>query len=349
MLKHARAAAGMAAALLIGLAGGTLVGPAVAAAPGDPCNAKYPATTSNGAKIDNLKAYQECRLDRLEAKLDALAPSPSATPSPTATSSTPSASATPTPTPTPTPSPTPTPTPPPTDSSCVKPTAANTGATGTRTASSVTALNTNGQVLEDVNVTSLTINAANVTVRNVQVNGRILVNRSADNATIERVTAKHIGFSSSLGTKVLNSRITNSTEDGWHITGDSGRRVEGVVLRGNLVDAPVPPSGAHYDGLQVRGANNLLVECNTINLGPYQDTFTAAVFLENANGGNTGVKVLNNWLDGGGYIIYPGGGEFSRNVFGSQARWGICYGGAQTGSGNTRADGTPVNLSAECG
>jgi hypothetical protein len=248
----------------------------------------------------------------------------------------------------------PTPTPsPPKAGACVKPTATSTGATGTRQASSVTVLNTNGQVLQNVNVSQLTINADNVTVRNVNVNGRILVNDSAYNSLIDRVTAKHIGLSSPVGTRVLNSRVTRSTEDGFHITGDAGRPVENTTLRGNLVDSPVAVDPAHYDGLQVRGVKGLLVECNTINLGPWQSTFTAALFLENANGGNTGVRVLNNWLDGGGFIIYAdgGGADFSRNVFGAQGRWGICYGDKAsrvTGSGNTNGTGAAVNLTTEC-
>lgn len=78
------------------------------AAAGDPCNAKYPAgSLSASQKLDNLKAYTECREDRqdaalarIEAKLNS---SPTSTPSPSVT---PSPSASPTPTKTPTPSPT---------------------------------------------------------------------------------------------------------------------------------------------------------------------------------------------------------------------------------------------------
>jgi hypothetical protein len=77
------------------------------AATGDPCNAKYTANS-----IAALHAYDECRFDRLEAKVDALKQvGPTATPSPTATSPKPTPSVTPTsasPTPTVTPSSTPT-------------------------------------------------------------------------------------------------------------------------------------------------------------------------------------------------------------------------------------------------
>ena len=85
-------------------------------------------------------------------------------------------------------------------------------------------------------------------------------------------------------------------------------------------------------------------------------TYTAALYLEPANGNNANVRVRNNWLLGGGYIVHIGtpiSADFTGNRFGGQYRWGICYPNSPanvTASGNTKDDAasTPIDLLAEC-
>lgn len=224
----------------------------------------------------------------------------------------------------------------------MRPTAATTGAYGTRSNSSVTSLG-NGQTLTDANVSTLTISGSDVTVRNVSVAGRILV--TGDRVVLDRVTSKHIGVSSAQDLTVLANRVTGSTEDGLHITSDGGRWIRNVAVKDSLIDNPNPPGGAHYDGMQVRGVNGLTVECTVFDLGPYQDTYTAAVYLEPANGNNANVQIRNNWLLGGGYIVQVGSpisASFVGNELGGSYRWGACYDSGLT-SANFSESGNTLN------
>jgi hypothetical protein len=110
-----------------------------AAAPADACDSVY-----NENSVAALKAYNDCRFDRIEAQLDTVRAAGVTTPSPTATAS---RTATPTPTPTATRTPTPTPTPTatvtatrtPTTTATVTPTAtaATTGAATTSAATRI--------------------------------------------------------------------------------------------------------------------------------------------------------------------------------------------------------------------
>lgn len=319
------------------LLGGLLIGGVAFSAPNDPPATYVPPCTAN---TDSCRQQRIVALEKhyREHAHPAASPSASPTPSPSPDPSPSTSSAEPSGSP----------------SGCVKPTAANTGASGTRTNSSASTLNTNGQVLENVNVPGdLIVNADNVTIRNVQTGGGILVNVSAVGTIIDRVTTEDIGLSSPDQVTIQNTRITAGDEhDALHVTGDSGRRVSNVVITNSLIDDPRPQGDAHYDGLQIRGVNGLLVQCNTFDLGPWQEQYTAAIYSEPANGGNTGVRVLDNWINGGGFAIYAeSGNEFSRNRFGTDQRWGICYGNGVTpsGTGNVRdADNSPIDLVAEC-
>ena len=117
-------------------------------------------------------------------------PGPSITPQPIETS----------PSPTPTteePSPTPIPTassnPPPSTSGCTKPSTASTGASGSRVRTLTTVLNS-GQTLENADVSTLEIRGSDVTVRNVKVDGYIMV--IGDDVMIDRVTTQGVTISS---------------------------------------------------------------------------------------------------------------------------------------------------------
>jgi Right handed beta helix region len=210
-----------------------------------------------------------------------------------------------------------------------------------------------GQNLENADVSRLEIRGSGVTVRNVKVDGSIVV--YGDNVMIDRVTMQHVGISSASNVTVQHADIGYGSQ-GIHLTSDRGSMARDVVLRNNYVHHPQPNEGDHYDGIQVRGVDGLLIECSVFDLGAYQDTYTAAVYLENANGNNADVRVLNNWLLGGGYIVHMSSdtvsAQFTGNRFGGQARWGICYPSNPanlTASGNTAyADGDPVDLKAEC-
>jgi hypothetical protein len=315
------------------LAGGTVM--AVADAPAEACDSSYTVPMDSTQK---MKQYDDCRFDRLEKKLDAMTSAPpTASPSPSATR-TPTPTVTPSPTVTATPTPTPTPAP----VCAYKPAVGNTGASGTRASSSITEARTNGQVIENVNLPGdLVVTASDVAIRNVQVAGKILV--IGDRVTVHRSTAKSLGVSSASVVRVQFSRFTNSQDDGLHVTSDRGKLIRDVVLHGNLIDNPQPPTDAHYDGLQVRGVDGLTVSCNSFDAGAIKEQYNAAVFLEPANGNNSNVSVRDNWLIGSAWsvmVFRPTSSEFVRNQVSGSVRWGSCHSDGLTAANYKQAGNT---------
>ncbi|HMM93440.1 right-handed parallel beta-helix repeat-containing protein [Phycicoccus sp.] len=290
-----------------------------------------------------------------------------ATPTPT---STPTRTATPTPAPTPSTRPTkasprpsrtspttrpttkpPSSTTPATGSigSCpVRPSASTTGAHGTRSSSSRTTLG-NGAVLKNANVSDLTITGSNVTVQNVAVSGGILVQGSK--VTIDHVTAQNVSISSASSVVVQYSNLGRGGEDAIHVTSDRGSQVRGVTLRYNYLHDPRPSSDAHYDGTQVRGVNGLTISCSVYDGGPYTSQLNAAIYLEDANGGNSNVTIDRNWLFGYGFPIFidpSTNTSVTRNRIGGDIHWDACYPNPKStfrSSGNVwDATGKPLNL-----
>jgi len=151
------------------------------------------------------------------------------------------------------------------------------------------------------------------------------------------------------------NNIHGSGDDLLHVTSDTGR-VRNVILSNNVVHDVRPRCGAHSDGIQVRGVDRLSLVNNVIDMGPWRqvcglDALNGAVFLEDANGGNTGVVLEGNFLNGGGYTLRVGPSasvRVVRNRFGRDERYGAVLVTAAPGSiveaaGNTRDDnGEPV-------
>ncbi len=241
------------------------------------------------------------------------------------------------------------PPPPVTSAACgARPSASNTGAHGTRRSSGTTVLG-NGAVLENANVSDLTIEGDNVKVRNVAVSGGILV--TGDGVTIDHVTTKGIGISSASNVTVQYANIGFGDDDAIHVTSDRGRLVKNVSLTHNYIHDPRVSSSAHYDGTQVRGASGVTISCSNYDPGAYQSTYNAAVYLEDANGGTSNVKVVNNWLNGFGFpvMIAASGTQLLDNKLGGDIHWENCYVGDGPGNaglvsrGNTR-NGASINL-----
>lgn len=230
-----------------------------------------------------------------------------------------------------------------------RPTKSNSGARGVLQQRGATTLVAGG-TLEDVRVPSLEISGSDVTVRNVQVDGRVLV--TGDRVRIRRVTAQGIGISSASDVSVKHSLIESSPDDAFHVTSDAGELVRNVTLDHNFVHRPVTPSENHYDGVQVRGADGMRISCSTFRAGRYHDNFNAAIFLENANGGTSDVRVDHNWLFGFAFsvMVDSPSSTFTDNKIGGDIQWGPCLllesaGDSFTSSGNTWADnGRKVSL-----
>jgi hypothetical protein len=204
----------------------------------------------------------------------------------------------------------------------MKPSAENTGAADHLKGSSTTVLN-NGEKLENVRVRDLEIRGKNVTLRNVEA-GSILI--TGNNAMLDHVSATGIAISSASGATVRYSNISKSDEDGIHITSDRGSMVKNVILSHNFIHNPKVPESAHYDGTQVRGVKGLLISCSTYEPGKYRSPYNAAIYLEDANGGNTKVSIENNWLYGFGFSVMIDSPKtrIIGNRIGGDIHWDTC-------------------------
>jgi hypothetical protein len=171
------------------------------------------------------------------------------------------------------------------------------------------------------------------------VAGSILI--TGDNAMIDHVTTDGVSISSASGTTVQYANIGYSKGDGVHVTSDRGKMIRGAVLRYNYIHDPRVPSGAHYDGTQVRGVDGLTIDCSVYDPGPFQETFNAAVYLENANGGDTNVRVTNNWLYGHAFAVMVDArtSSFTKNRIGGDIKWDVCYPGKGLNSSNFTSSG----------
>ncbi|QIM21709.1 hypothetical protein G7075_12190 [Phycicoccus sp. HDW14] len=175
-------------------------------------------------------------------------------------------------------------------------------------------------------MSDLTISGSNVTVQNVRVSGGILVQGS--NVTIDHVTAQNVSISSASHVTVRYSDLGGGTEDAIHVTSDRGSMVRDVELRSNYLHDPRPSSDAHYDGTQVRGVDGLTIACSVYDGGPYRSQLNAAIYLEDANGGNSNVTIERNWLLGYGFPIFidpSSNTTVTGNRLGGDIHWDTCY------------------------
>ncbi len=233
----------------------------------------------------------------------------------------------------------------------LRPDGTNTGATGTRTAYRGTVLD-NGVTLKDADAESLDIKGSGVTVSNVAVAGNILI--TGDHVTLDHVTTQGIAVSSGSDVTIRYTNIGFGTEDAIHLTSDRESQVTKVVLEYNYIHDPRVQPGSHYDGTQIRGADGVSISCSTYDPGPYQSTFNAAIYLENANGGVRNVSIQNNWLYGFGFSVMldATGTTITGNEIGGDIKWGDCYLNKDTpldsitASGNHDEAGKPIAVCA---
>lgn len=231
-----------------------------------------------------------------------------------------------------------------------RPSRSTSGARGTLRDRSVTQLGS-GKTLTNARVPSLEITGSGVTVKNVHVDGTVLI--VGDDVRLRRVTARGIFVSSASNVTVARSKVESSLDtDAFHVTSDRGALVRNVRLRYNFVGRPVSPSDNHFDGVQVRGVDGMEISCSTFRAGPFHENFNAAIFLENANGGTANVTVRDNWLFGFAFstMVDSPSSAFLDNEIGGDIKWGPCLmldsaGGGFESSGNTWAEtGKKVSL-----
>lgn len=263
----------------------------------------------------------------------------------------------PTPTPTPAPAPTPTPSPTPTPTS-QRPNAQNTGVPAGTTLRDWTGSAYDGRSNLVIDGYDLPIPAdgrfyhfagSDVVIRNCR--SRVSIQLSGARSRIENCNIQGgISVSGASDVVIRRNNIQGSTSDLIHVTSDTGR-IRNLTITDNFLHNPQPACGAHADGIQVRGVENLRIENNAIDMGAWrqvcgQDALNAALFFENANGGNLTIRIIGNYLNGAGYVLRlaPGRDQhITGNRFGRDERYGLILNNAAAGdivaaSGNVRDD-----------
>ncbi|GAB3836388.1 hypothetical protein GCM10029963_76980 [Micromonospora andamanensis] len=167
---------------------------------------------------------------------------------------------------------------------------------------------------------SYTFTGKNVTLRNCEITGGVTL-ALASGVTIDSCTIRGgVAISSSQKVTIRHTNIHDFGADGIHITSDrDGIRVADVTIANSYLHSPSPACDAHADGMQVRGVDRLTLLNNHINMGAWRqvcgkDALNAAVFLQDANGGNQSVTLRDNLLVGGGFTFYLGAGTRTKLI-----------------------------------
>ena len=189
-----------------------------------------------------------------------------------------------------------------------RPIASNTGSSGTLAADGRTSLATPGEIVQNRSFSgNLAIYADNVQLKNVNVTGNIVV-AEADNVLIDHVTARSIAISSSSNTTIQYAQVNAFEGDSFHITSDGSSYITNVTIKHSYISRPGfnPGSLSHWDGVQIRGASDVLIFCNNFDVGAWQDPYNVLIYLEPANGNNNRIIVDNNWLSGSNFAFMMG-------------------------------------------
>ncbi len=228
------------------------------------------------------------------------------------------------------------------------PDATNTGVpTGTTLAdngSATITVNTNGAIIENLNIVNgnIVVNANNVTIRNCRIttyayypienNGTNLVVEDCEITGTEDTVAAAISFS---GFTARRLNVSGSA-DGFKANAD-------CVIEDCYVHDLRVTQDSHNDGIQTTGGNNVTVHHNTI------DVNTAGVAVQFGSA-NSNWQITNNLIRATGWAL-NGGPDTSNctvtnNRFAPVPGWYGAYslgGGGNTYSGNIRDDtGAPI-------
>lgn len=223
-------------------------------------------------------------------------------------------------------------------------TADNTGPTVTAFVPASGNITTNGAVIEGREYnTEITIDADDVTIRNTRFNAGFVLALS-NRVTIEDSYAgAGISISSSTDVTIRRTEIRGAG-DLMHVTSDRGVQNRNIMIDtvwGHDTTSQLP---SHVDGIQIRGVNGLTLKGSDLDLGNFQDSENAAWFTENANGGNSGIQVIDCWMNGGGFTFRYAAGTIAGpwTVTGLRIRsdynWGPTYDPSQGGAPTTQTD-----------
>lgn len=224
-----------------------------------------------------------------------------------------------------------------------KPDATNTGASGQLNVSNVRSLAKRNSKLTDARLKeTLVVSADGSIVRNVSVNGRIIV--TGDDVTLDHVTAKSVIVSGASHLTVSNANLSGGGT-AVHIASDRGaaHRANRVKLVGNYIHDPASKELSSYSGTHLNGAQDVTISCSNYTVGGY---VKAAILMEGVNGGTSDVVVSNNWLSGGEFTLSTDAKQVTvtKNVFESSGPSSLCRTAGQpiSQSRNRMSDGSRV-------
>ncbi|MEM9714618.1 MAG: hypothetical protein AAGA17_20515, partial [Actinomycetota bacterium] len=187
------------------------------------------------------------------------------------------------------------------------PDADSTGPSGSLRASGSISIDTDGTVIEDLEVTgSIVIDADDVTIRNVKINATtgakygIEVRTGNSGILVEDVEID------------CGNRATHGIVHG----GYTARRVEvygcedgfraggNTTIEDSWVHSLFLPSAAdpHYDAIQSVGGTNITIRGNRLE-GPYQGQTSAIIAHAHIGGPLVNLVIEENWLSGGTYTL----------------------------------------------
>lgn len=191
---------------------------------------------------------------------------------------------------------------------------------------------------------------SDLVIRNCLVQGQIKV-RECTNVLIEYCDATGFIIDGAHNIELRYCYATGELGvDGMQIKADGGAVPTNVWVHHNYLGNAVVNASSHYDGVQVRGVEGLRFEYNYLDpADTFSDRQNAAIFLQNANGGNWNVVVNNNWIKAMGHgvlsISVANTAEFTNNTFYEGPHSGKlvkALSGTIVQSGNKWDDGTPI-------
>ncbi len=231
--------------------------------------------------------------------------------------------------------------------SCGYPDPTNTGPSGTLTPSGSITAATDGQTIEDKEVSgSITVTAANVTIRNVKVTAtttgggscticasnadglRVIDSRLSGNGSVSSTVEAAVRDYRSVAIEGTSMELCNECVQGGAVTlKDSYAKVSSIY------------AGAHAEDIYICSDAVEVTHSTLLN----EQNQTATVFGDTICGGGNDFTVTDSLLAGGGYVLYPqansGSAVGTSRIVGN--RFGRCETSAvyNPGSGGTSCSG----------
>lgn len=229
----------------------------------------------------------------------------------------------------------------------------NTGvpAGTTLTNSGSLTVNTNGAVVQNLNVSGqIIVNANNVTIRNCRITSSDYYPIDWDGSTHTGLVVEDTEIIANTYNVTAGMSFSNYTARRVFVTGSAdGFKADSNVL---IEDCYVTLLGigpdTHNDGVQTTGGSNVTLRHNTFKLGSPAGV-SAVVQVGNEWGTNSNWVIQNNLIDGGGWSINASNDpadnpnfQITNNRFTRRAAYGPGSVGGATWTGNIYDDNGAV-------